>query len=63
MNLVEIARNNFNSWNRHGADAIVAEPAQVLRESRDRTKQVTAKSEDRAPEERASADGSADRSR
>jgi steroid delta-isomerase-like uncharacterized protein len=24
MNLVEIARNNFNSWNRHDADAIVA---------------------------------------
>jgi hypothetical protein len=24
MNLVEIERNNFNSWNRHGADAIVA---------------------------------------
>jgi hypothetical protein len=24
MNLVEIARNNFNSWSRHDADAIVA---------------------------------------
>ena len=24
MNLVEIQRNNFNSWNRHDADAIVA---------------------------------------
>jgi steroid delta-isomerase-like uncharacterized protein len=24
MNLVEIERNNFNSWNRHDADAIVA---------------------------------------
>lgn len=24
MNLVEIARNNFNSWNRRDADAIVA---------------------------------------
>jgi hypothetical protein len=24
MSLVEIARNNFNSWNRHDADAIVA---------------------------------------
>jgi hypothetical protein len=24
MNLLEIARNNFNSWNRHDTDAIVA---------------------------------------
>jgi hypothetical protein len=24
MNLVEIGRNNFNSWHRHDADAIVA---------------------------------------
>ena len=24
MNAVEVVRNNFNSWNRHDADAIVA---------------------------------------
>jgi hypothetical protein len=28
MNLVEIARNNFNSWNRRDADAIVAASAE-----------------------------------
>ena len=24
MNAIEVAQNNFNSWNRHDADAIVA---------------------------------------
>ncbi len=24
MNAIEVAQNNFNSWNRHDADALVA---------------------------------------
>ena len=29
MNIVEIARNNFNSWNRHDAEAIAAEQTNI----------------------------------